>query len=170
MPDDDKTPWVVPLGRSHSVTAIQSAHHRLHLFSWVMPAPKDGDGDSLQIAFLVDDDARGTDLLARLGLQSAYELQRPNHGAFAGATVQAFVERGPLDQSGDPRRGTVVARVKLWNDDAVYEVTPRLVEQAASIEQRLVEEGANAISRETQLLSWITRQRYPECFATLSGH
>jgi hypothetical protein len=52
-----------------------------------MPAPKEGDGDSLQIAFRVDDGAHGIGLLARLGLEASYQLQRPARGPFAGATV-----------------------------------------------------------------------------------
>lgn len=119
----------------------------------------------LQNAFRVDDGARGAGLLARLGLGDGYELQRPAHGPFVGATVQAFVDRCPLDQSGDARRDLVVARVRLWNEEAIDDVTATLVEQAVSMEDRLVEVGVGSLPRETHLLGWITREQYPECFA-----
>src|SRR5438094_968174 len=56
-----------------SLPAITMVHHRLHLFSFVLPRPKEGVGDSLQLALHVEDEAEGRALLARLSLENGRE-------------------------------------------------------------------------------------------------
>jgi hypothetical protein len=124
--------------RSHTVEELQDIHRRLRYFSFVVPRPKEGEGDSLQVWWKV----------------TADQVDQVLAGVNA-----AGIGKPELQYADAPN-----VLVHLWNDAGdVYEVDEALVQRAEQYEAAFDEAALAGIPRTTGL-AFLTPERHPELF------
>lgn len=152
------------LPRSPALPVLRLVRQRLRYFSFAAPRPKESEGDSLQVAFAVADPEGQKRLLASLLLAPAPpdEIQRVRIGDDS-MTVTVQTGTAWLSAAGEPRTERLVL-LRIWDPLHPYDVSPELIDLAVRLEQHFDELGLADRPRQTDLLGFVTAERYPELF------
>lgn len=149
--------------RSHDAQWYQRLGARLHWFSFVVPRPKEAEGDQLAVAFRLDG-AQSEELYALLALPPIGSgACTPDGGPLRTATVSCHRSRIELDSSAVLQPWPTLT-VRLWNPRDAWSVDDELVDTAEDIERRLDLLPLRRWPLETRLLGWLTPDRHPELF------